>query len=66
MASQFGENVSTLTDIDQYLFDFNWLKNIIKPAFEQDKFVEIGHNAYWDTKEDGKFYVLYNIYHTYF
>ncbi len=59
MASQFGENVSTLTDIDQYLFDFNWLKNIIKPAFEQDKFVEIGHNAYWHTKEDGKFPMYY-------
>ena len=59
MASQFGENICTLTDIDQYLFDFNWLKQVINPAFDQGKFVEIGHNAYWETNENGKFPMYY-------
>jgi len=59
MASQFGDNICTLTDIDQYLFDFDWLKRCILPAWTEDKFVEIGHNAYWDTAENGKFPMYY-------
>ena len=59
MASQFDNNICTLTDIDQYLFDFDWLKTCISPAWNENKFVEIGHNAYWDTSENGKFPMYY-------
>ena len=59
LASQYNDSICTLTDIDQYLFDFKWLKKSIKPAFDEQKFVEIGHNAYWGTREEGKFPMYY-------
>jgi hypothetical protein len=59
MASLYSDNVCTLTDIDQYLFDFNWLMNNIKPAFDGDKFVGLGQNAYFNGPDDGKIPMYY-------
>jgi len=59
LATQFGEDVCTLTDIDQYLFDYKWLMECIKPAFEDHKFVAIGHDVYYGTKDEGKFPMYY-------
>ena len=59
LASQFGDNICTLTDIDQYLFDFKWLMDCIKPSFDDDKFVTIGHDLYMGTYDEGKFPMYY-------
>ena len=54
LASLFDNNITTIVDIDQYLLDFNWFKNMIKPVYDY-KFVTIGHNIYDKTSCEGKF-----------
>lgn len=59
LASKYDDSVCTVVDIDLYILKPEWLKNNIKPAFTDNKFVSIGANAYIGTAEEGKFPMYY-------
>ena len=59
LASTYEDNVCTVVDIDLYILKPEWLKNNIKPAFTDKKFVSIGSNVYIGTEAEGKFPMYY-------
>ena len=55
LATKYGENVCTLVDIDQYIMNFKWLKENLKPVFDNpNKMVSIGYNGYVGLPHEGK------------
>lgn len=60
MSSLYDNKVTMIVDIDQFVFNFSWLFNKIKPAYN-GKFVSIGYNAYINTKDKGKWPMPYTV-----
>ena len=55
LAATHTDGICTVVDIDQYLLNFDWFKQKISPALNNEKFVSIGHNHYFGTPHIGKF-----------
>ena len=58
LASLYENYPVIIVDIDQYVFNFEWLMEKLSPIF-QNKFISIGYNAYINTKDKGKWPMPY-------
>lgn len=58
LSSLYGEDPVIIVDVDQYVFNFDWLMESLRPIFE-GKFVSIGYNAYVKTDHKGKWPMPY-------
>ena len=58
LSTLYDDDVVTIVDVDQYIFDFNWLMKKLSPAF-QNKFVSVAYEAYVKTVDRGKWPMPY-------
>ena len=59
LSTLYDKDVCTIVDIDQYVFDYDWLNKKLEPAFNERKFVSVGGNAYLNSAADGKWPMPY-------
>ena len=58
MSTLYEKEVVTIVDVDQYIFDFEWLREKLNSAFDR-KFVTVAYEAYIKTKDRGKWPMPY-------
>jgi hypothetical protein len=58
LSTLYNEDVVTIVDVDQYIFDFEWLKQHLIPAFNR-RFVSVAYEAYIRTPDRGKWPMPY-------
>lgn len=58
LSTLYDQEVVTIVDVDQYIFDFEWMKIKLEPAFDR-KFVSLAYEAYIRTPDRGKWPMPY-------